>query len=159
MSVQRLLAQGMPSASNDHETFEIGSESLEQALIDLLKSYASLDGLFVEPDIPTKKLSNARRSCGLPEKERILALVDCTLLGSAKNCLLFGPEAIHYHNDWSSKSPGAGMIPYSELASRAFAASRFEVSLGQNQYLNLSGCSVPKDKILEILTSTKRLIL
>jgi hypothetical protein len=158
MSVQRLLAQGMPDADDDHESFDAGSEGLEQAILDLLKSFAALDGLFVEPDIPAKKLSNARRSCGLPEKSRILALVDCTLLGSAKSCLLFGPEAIHYHNDWSSKSPGAGKIPYSELASRAFAASRLEVSLGQNQYLNVSGCSVPNDKLLEILTSTKRLI-
>jgi ribosomal protein S27AE len=145
----------------DHlESLEIGSESFQQSILDLLKSYIPLDGLFVEPEIPAKKLSNARQSCGLPSTKRILALVDCTTLGSAKDCLLFASEAIHYHNGWSSKTSGTGVISYREFASRVLTTGGLgELSLGQNQYLNVSGCSIPKEKLLGILMSVQRLLV
>ena len=48
--------------------------------------YTAVD-YFVGDVIPKKKLANARRSYPVPEQERIVALLDATVFGSAKDGL------------------------------------------------------------------------
>ena len=132
--------------------------SLEERILELIKRYLPQDGLSVAPQIPDKKLANAVAKCELPPAERVLGLIDCTVFGSAKNCLLFGAEGIYFHNDWSGKSPGRGFIPYEEFAGRVFMGGGFqEVSLGLNQFLNTSGSSVPKATVVSLLESIKQM--
>ncbi|MBN2098295.1 MAG: hypothetical protein JW753_01715 [Dehalococcoidia bacterium] len=47
------------------------------------------------PDIPAEKETNARANCRIPDEDRILVLVDNTLFGSAKDCLVFTESAIY----------------------------------------------------------------
>ena len=136
-----------------------GGEPLDLQILDLIRSLLPQDGLFVEPDVPPKKLANATRACALPPTERVLAVIDCTVFGSAKNCLVFGCEGIYFHNDRTSKSAGAGAVPYHEFDSRVFDDGGFqEVALGEDQFLNVSGSSVSKAKALDMLQSVKQLV-
>jgi hypothetical protein len=58
----------------------------------------ALVAVHLAPDIPAKKLGNARASCSMPKGERAVALVDCTLFGTAKDAWVFGEQALYYHN-------------------------------------------------------------
>ena len=93
----------------------------------------------------------------MPAGEELLGLIDCTVLGSAKNALLFGRRAAYYHNGWTGKTPGAGVVPYEAFPSRQFGLEgTWEVSLGNNQFVDTSGCSVPREIIIEILREIQR---
>jgi len=132
----------------------------EGRIVSILESHLPQTDLFVTPNIPTKKLSNAIRSCEVPPTERILGLIDCTVMGSAKNCLLFGRNGVYFHNARRGKSAGAGAISYSEFPSSEFGPEgSYDIALGNNQYLNISGCSIPTDKILAILASIRDMIV
>jgi serine/threonine protein kinase len=132
------------------------AQSTEQLLLPVLRGFLPQDDLHVAPDIPEKKLANARKACEIPEAERILALVDATVFGSAKNCLAFGTEGLYFHNDWSSRTAGAGTVPYGEFAERIFARESWaEVGLGQGQFFNRSGSQVTSQKVVEILLAIR----
>jgi hypothetical protein len=47
-------------------------------------------------DIPEKKLSNARKTMNVPEKETVLILIDDTVFGSAKDGVLLTDWGIRY---------------------------------------------------------------
>ena len=88
--------------------------------------------------------------------ERILALVDATVFGSAKNALVFGTEGVYYHNDWNSRCAGVGTVPYAEFAERLFVRESWaEVGLGQGQFFNRSGSQVTSQKIVELLNAVR----
>jgi hypothetical protein len=70
----------------------------EAAILKLLKQYGSqFSKIYIEPDIPEKKLNNATKSCQVPEGEEILALFDFTEWGSAKDCMLICKNTIYFH--------------------------------------------------------------
>ena len=104
------------------------------------------------PDIPRKKLANACRTCQVPSTERLLGLIDCTILGSAKNALVFGTQAAYFHNDWASDCR-KGTIPYTEFPGRVFREKGLQnVDLGgANQVLDVSGSSCSKKIVISLL--------
>ena len=123
-----------------------------------LNSRLSRPRFFVAPDIPTKKLANAFRRCQIPPGEIVLAVLDCTALGSAKNCLVFGLRAIYYHNAWHAKRSGPGSIPYKEFPEIRFSPGQsWEVHLGHARFLNLPVGSVPNRPVIQMLNRIKRL--
>jgi len=131
-------------------------DRLEAAITACLKRKLPQDGLFVTPDIPRKKLANARSACKVGPQERIIGLIDCTVFGSAKNCLLFGCGVVYFRNDWSGKSAGASAIPYGDFLNRDFGDGGMqEVALGGATYLNVGGCSISKRGVIEILRSVQ----
>ena len=130
--------------------------SFPDALMQALRALLPQNDLFVGADIPPQKLANARHACGVPAGEQIIALIDATVLGSAKNALLIGSRAIYYHNDWSGKHSGAGRIDYADFASRTFAPEGLELCLGPGQYFDVSGSSVKQAKLIEILQAVQR---
>lgn len=117
--------------------------------------------LYIQDKIPEDKEQNARGACEIPPGESLLALIDCTSFGSAKNCLVFTTSAIYGHNDWAGKTPGTVKIPYSEIHSRIFSdAVSYEIGLDHEQFLNVSGAGSKKEiisllcRIKERLTGT-----
>ncbi|MDQ7778201.1 MAG: hypothetical protein RDV41_00635 [Planctomycetota bacterium] len=132
---------------------------LERELLTALRRHLTTAGFHVAPDIPPKKLAAALKSCGVPSAERVLALLDCTVLGSATDGLLVGLEGVYYHNDWSGKSAGSGVVRYRELLRHRIEDGGFmEVSLGGNHYVNVAGCSASKKEVLEILADVQEAI-
>ncbi len=100
---------------------------------------------------------NAKK-CQVPENE-IIALLDLTLKGSAKNCLVFGEKGIYFHNSIFSKDPGRGVIPYGNFKNLNFELDgKYEINLGNKHYLNVSILGRKKEQketIIEILNHLK----
>jgi hypothetical protein len=129
----------------------------EEVLLPLLRGCLPQRDLHVAPDIPDKKLANACQTCRVPQGERILALIDATVFGSAKNALLFGREGIYYHNDWSSKVAGPGLVPYIEFLQRRFHRESWaEVGLDHGQFFNRSGSQATSQKVVEMLLAVRQ---
>ncbi|MEK7482690.1 MAG: HEAT repeat domain-containing protein, partial [Planctomycetota bacterium] len=70
-----------------------------------------------------------------PENEIVLALVDLTLFGSAKNGMLFGQNAIYYRNPLNGRSPGQGVVPYQELPQRQLKTEIRDVYMDFGQFI------------------------
>src|SRR5512146_3314488 len=62
-----------------------------QQIEDVLRPFAmgSANDFYCRPDIPPKKLANAARTWVNVKPEDVIGLIDCTLFGSAKDCVLF----------------------------------------------------------------------
>ena len=109
------------------------------------------------PEIPEKKTGNARRACRIPADEPLLALIDCTVFGSARHCLAFTARGIYASNGAAAVTPGRVAIRYAEFAGRSFGDGGYqEVHLGANQHLAVSGCAVPKAEIIALLRSLQK---
>jgi F-box protein 11 len=130
----------------------------EWDILNTLKSFGSQQDYYVHPDIPSDKLLKARERCKVPESEQVLALIDCTLFGSAKNSILLGQAGIYYHNGWTAKQIGSGNVSYSQFPERDFHDEGNEISLGNNQYVELNGSSVSMETVLNILNELKVLM-
>jgi hypothetical protein len=131
-------------------------ETSERILTTIRRLRGALDvpgGLFVEPEIPAKKLANARTSCRVPESERVLALVDCTAMGSAKHAVLFCEGGVYYHNAWmSARHAGPGHVGYAELSRLPVtAAEAHEIGLGPDRSLELSGCRLRPAQVAHLI--------
>src|SRR5207244_2477235 len=63
-------------------------QEILKAQVDLVAT--SSYGYYVSPNIPARKLSGATKGCSVPADEKVLALVDCTVFGSAGDALVFG---------------------------------------------------------------------
>ena len=109
--------------------------------------------LYLRDKIPKHKETNARQACALSPETPLLALIDCTVLGSAKNCVLFTPHGLHVHNGPGSGTAGPITIPYTEFHTRQFAKAPGikQIALGNNQILDAAGCSVPPPVLINIL--------
>jgi len=142
-----------------------------KSLHDILARYNGPKGYYVFPyaqyaSPPTKKLANATKSCAVPQSESILALLDTTFWGSAKDCLLFGCEGIYFHNgrggfgEFSPKQRGAGHLPYRQFRGRAFSYSWFHsnISLGDDKSFHLGNGLLGKSQIVEILNAIQALV-
>jgi hypothetical protein len=66
---------------------------------------------FMRSEIPEQKARNARASTGMPRQEQIIALMDLTTFGSAKNCIVFGACSLYASYDRDVMS-----VPYSKFA-------------------------------------------
>jgi hypothetical protein len=136
-------------------------EPSAESIVRVLRGYLPQKGLFVAPDIPATKLANAKRSCSIPDTDSLVGLIDCTVSGSAKDCLAFGCQNLYFHNRRGSlATPEAGAISYSQFPARAFTdGGWFRISLGQDDCLSVSGCAVPKDTIVDILRFIRKSVV
>jgi len=95
----------------------------------------------------------------VPGDERVLGLIDCTVSGSATDCLIFARRGLYYYNMGAS-NPNPGFPPYGEFAECPFAPSWLNcIDLGKDRYCNRAGASVGRDKIIEMLTAIKQAVL
>ncbi|HST62111.1 MAG TPA: hypothetical protein VLK84_25640 [Longimicrobium sp.] len=134
-----------------------GAPDLGAAIYKVLQRHPKSDGFFVAPHIPAHKSTNAIEKCRVTENDTILALVDCTVFGSAKNCLLFTLSGVYYHNDRSGKRPGSGFISYKEFTRRKLGDGGYgEVSLDGGESLNISGSAMSKAQVLQLLEAVRK---
>jgi serine/threonine protein kinase len=120
--------------------------SVNDALLHILHEFNSPgDGIYILEGIPDKKLANARRICELPRDEEVLLLVDHTVFGSARNCLLVTAGGIYYRNDWTaSTGTSTEHIPFNILSSVNIdqsSESRTEIAIDHHR-VDLAGATV-----------------
>ncbi len=127
----------------------------DESILHILRGFESEHDLYIHPDIPHKKLYNARMSCGIEPDHEVLALINCTTLGSAKDCLVFCPEAVYFHNNPALARPEAGRIEYATFANRTFTAHKSYVHLDFNQIVHVANSSLSAETVLSLLTEIR----
>lgn len=142
-NLKRKLDQVMtaPSAADDN--------SLEHRLRVILVR-AAAPGLLIDPHIPPKKVVNARLECRVPASERVLALLDLTFFGSAKEAVVFGTQAIYYRGSASQFSIPYGELPYLSLKTEARSVKLG--SPGGDRVIDILGSSYPADRFCAVLS-------
>ncbi len=113
---------------------------------------------YFAPDIPPAKLKKARQSCEVAENDETIALIDCTLFGSANDCVMFCESGIYGRNLRQSVS----FIPYHALPGAAIIESVDDMHciwVGEKGLLNLKGSDVPRTEMLDLLNRLQRLAL
>jgi acyl carrier protein len=114
------------------------------------------EDLYFEP-IPNKKLNNAREAAQVPNKERILALFDASLFGSASEALLFSDRGLYFCTSPTTTGPRSGFIDYEDFASRVIKReSMWEVSLGNGQYFGVPIFQFDSAEIADLLNKLAR---
>jgi hypothetical protein len=137
----------------------IATGPLPERVAQILAGYTGQSSLYVSPNIPPKKLTNATSKAQVPADEKVLGLIDCTVFGSASDSLVFGSRGFYYHNMGGS-NPNPGAVPYSEFPECHFTTYWLNcISLGKDRYCNKAGASVGRDKIIEILTAIKQAVV
>lgn len=122
-----------------------------KALRSTLSRHGS-SGLYVAPYIVPNVLETARQSCATPADEQVLAVLDATLLGSAKNCFLVGSSGVYFRNDWSAKTPGRTYVPYAEFQNASISRNdALDVSIG-GPVFSVSNCSMSKDAVFRLIS-------
>jgi hypothetical protein len=145
------LVQHGTSAPATATTGELTRQQVREALR-ILRGYLPQDDLHVSPNIPERKLRNATRSCGVEDDEQVLALIDATVFGSAKNCLLVGTRGLYCRNDWAGRSAGAHHVGYLELLdTQVRVEGSYEVQIGPGTFFNHSGSSIKGPRVVQIL--------
>lgn len=146
------------TSSEKDPTTDEATENMVGELLHWFRLHAK-DGFYVDPEIPDNKFSGAQSKFEIDYEEIMLALVDCTVFGSATNFLAFGVAGIYYHNDWSSEQAGFHFIPYSEFRNRNFSDPWFhELSFDKGDVLDCSGSTLSRKEILAILNGVKKIV-
>jgi len=143
-----------------------GAKSLPQRedILSVVRSFASSgpggtrNDLYIFPNIPDRKASNARVSCGIVNQE-ILALINSTLFGSAKHALVITQKTIYVHNDWAGLTPGAHSVPMEELSEDDVTIPRtHEIVISPGVSFNTSGCSMNPADIADLIIALCSLV-
>lgn len=72
-----------------------------ERILSEVRKFRSSD-FFVAGDIAPTKLRNAIEHYPVHSGETIIALVDATVFGSAKNGMALGHRGIYWKNDWTT---------------------------------------------------------
>ncbi|MBZ4677425.1 MAG: hypothetical protein JG763_54 [Shewanella sp.] len=120
-------------------------------MLEILQNFHS-DGLFVAPNIPSKKAKNASACYGMPASVNIYAIVDSTVFGSAKNGLAFTSEGLFWKNDWTTTS-AKNHMSWEELinTSQEHAVDGSELWLGQDCAFGMAGSGMKPAVLLKLL--------
>ncbi|MGG7093846.1 hypothetical protein ACN0IJ_09400 [Shewanella indica] len=124
---------------------------METDVLEILQNFHS-DGLFVAPNIPSKKAKNASACYGMPASVNIYAIVDSTVFGSAKNGLAFTSEGLFWKNDWTTTS-AKNQMSWEELinTSQEHAVDGSELLLGQGCAFGMAGSGMKPAVLLTLL--------
>ncbi|MCE9850566.1 hypothetical protein [Shewanella chilikensis] len=124
---------------------------METDVLEILQNFHS-DGLFVAPNIPSKKAKNASACYGMPASVNIYAIVDSTVFGSAKNGLAFTSEGLFWKNDWTTTS-AKNHMSWEELinTSQEHAVDGSELWLGQDCAFGMAGSGMKPAVLLKLL--------
>ena len=116
-----------------------------------MKPYAHLSSLYVTPNIPEKKLRNARKFCEVPDEEDVLALIDCTVFGSASDAMLFGTRHLFFRN-FIAQNGRPGRFLYGHLATMSLQrVGDGELLFGETSVANISGSGMSSSDLIALI--------
>ena len=134
---------------------EIAAEEAEMpflARVDKLLKSMTDSGFLTGDRIPDKKRVNATKSCMVDSDDRILALIDSTLFGSAATALVVCEKGVYWHN---KENTAKCFIPWEKMSSyrdtmSVTEDSRLLFSQGNGFKLGIS-TSVDLNKLKDVL--------
>ncbi len=120
-----------------------------------LREFSSSD--FHVGSIAPAKLRNAIDNYPVPAGETVLALVDATVFGSAKNGMAFGHRGIYWKNDWSTDT-AKNYLSWEEVAELAdtMTAKGSNLFLSPACVFNLAGSQVKSQQLLGLFARIKK---
>ena len=98
-------------------------EKVEKFFIDIgdkipdLRVGYKIPDLYIGDKISIDKLENLRKCAGIPVNEVVIAIVDCTKLGTARDGLAFCYKGLYIHNGWTSTFKGNYFISWDQFIS------------------------------------------
>lgn len=105
----------------------------------VLKAIADVGGgLFCCPNIPEKKLINAKVAMCVPPGEKVFALLDTTFFGSAKNGAVLTNWGVRWVNDWATESK-IKALSWSELKGLSISVDGFKLILAEGAVIGTAG--------------------
>ncbi len=132
-----------------HVESSVYREDLLKLLQELFKGNQSV---YFFPNIPQKKFINAIHACKVSYKEQSLALLDRTIFGSGKECMLFGTDNLYSRETLSEPVK----IPYSAFPGTRFTRKdTYYVITDNQQEINTSGGNISPDQLARILNKLK----
>eukprot|EP00913_Durusdinium_trenchii_P008894 g8360.t1 len=118
-------------------------------------SRLSQNGYYVGNNIPEKKLSNAVMSYGIPATAEVIALIDCTVFGSAKDGLAICDDGLYWHNQFES----AHRLEWDDFVEAQLQAQGvFQIQFGRFGNFNTAGGSCGRTWILSMLTQLQSVV-
>ncbi len=96
-------------------------------------------GIYCRPDIPEKKLVNAKVAMAVPTGENVVALMDTTFFGSAKTGVVLTDWGVRWANDWTTESKKSA-LSWKELRScRPYIVKGYDLTLTSDAVINTAG--------------------
>ncbi|UOY00123.1 toll/interleukin-1 receptor domain-containing protein [Blastococcus sp. PRF04-17] len=137
---------------------EVGGPSRREAppgLLAALARFTSPD-LHHAPSIPATILTNARAACGLETDDLVLAVVDCTWFGSAKNCIVFTDSFAAQRHSWFAGDQRT-RVPYAALPTTPYKARGSEVVNPESGtiWFTTRASQVSAKRVVEMLDAIK----
>lgn len=120
---------------------------VDERLRAILGKRSRLRDFYVAPDIPAGKLRTARERCQVPPGEKALALIDCTVFGTASDAVVFGRKGIYFRNFTGHQ----GHVLYRQLSQLTIEAAGLYVTFGNGQVCDLTGSQFPGDQLAALL--------
>ena len=149
VSAERLLTEYRRIVREKEHT---NAEWREQLVSKLLDHEAGWAMFFVTPKIPDRKLRHATEATSFGNDEEILAVLDCTAMGSAKNCVVFTPSAA-----LSNYAGAHRKIRYDELGNSSIDSSGRYVEKDGSIILETTG-SDPATRVASLLNDIGRAV-
>lgn len=119
-------------------------------LVDLLK----IKGIIMRPE--GKKLEAVRTFYGVGTNEDVVAMIDATVFGSAKNGMAFTNRGIYWHNDAMTSSSFASLT-YDELKKTEISSGWMCIKFSGGGVFDTSGTDAATSQVLEFLLKVKDL--
>jgi len=130
---------------------------VKEEILEILYKYG--DNLYIDDEIPIKKLENAKIHYPIDEldSDNVLALMDTTAFGSAKTGMAITVKGIYFKNDWTTKSI-KDFLSWEFLSKNDVKkGSMFCVLLARKCEFNLSGTDMNRDTLINLLNDISSL--
>lgn len=120
-------------------------------LVEEVRRYCSRhsqNGYYVGNQITSKKLNNAIMSYGIPHEVEVIALIDCTVFGSAKDGLAICSDGLYWHNQFETPS----RLDWDDFSDAPLQTQGvFQIQFGHHGSFNTAGGSAGRGWILSLL--------
>lgn len=140
--------------------YKLDSEqpSVTQLKISQICAQYSGPGYHVEDSIPDKKLKTAKECFPIPSAEKVIALVDGTVLGTAKNGLIIGRKGI-YWNNWQVPTQKTSLTWEQFSRVKIQRQGKFEIQLGEGNIFDMAGAAFDKYEMCKLLRNIQEILL
>lgn len=115
----------------------------------------SQDGFYAGNRIPGKKLGNAIGSYGIGHTTDVIALIDCTVFGSAKDGMAICENGLYWHNQFESPM----FISWDDFSDATIQTQGvFQVELGHHGAFNTAGSSCGRGWVATMLRKLQAVV-
>ena len=117
-------------------------------LIEICSRYSG-DNFYVADLIPQNKLGNVKETYPVPGGGRVIALIDNTVFGSAKDGMAIGTKGISWRNDTLTEAISMTWHGFSKVEIKS--AGSDDIVIGDGNRLDMTVCNEFRDKAVELL--------